>query len=162
MLQELLNEIKSCKICENYLPLGCNPVLTANRKARILIVGQAPGIKVHQSNIPWNDQSGKELRRWLDVSDDQFYNEEIFAIIPMGFCYPGTGSSGDLPPRKECAQTWHERLLKELPNIESTLHIGLYAQKYYLTNRKKGNLTQNVRDYELFTPNTLPLPHPSP
>lgn len=142
--------------------MGPNPVLAASEKSKILIIGQAPGLRVHQSSIPWNDQSGKELRRWLDVDDATFYNEEIFGIVPMGFCYPGTGKSGDLPPRKECAANWHAPLLEKMPNVELILLIGLYAQKHYLPERKQYNLTQNVQDYEQFLPKILPLPHPSP
>ena len=161
-MENLLKEIRGCTLCKDHLPMGPRPVLSATKKSKILIVGQAPGIRVHNTGIPWNDPSGKQLRKWLNVTDEQFYNPEIFGIVPMGFCYPGTGKSGDLPPRKECAQTWHQPLLKEMTEVKLTLLIGAYAQKEYLVDRKKSTLTQNVQDFEQFMPKFLPLPHPSP
>lgn len=134
----------------------------AEPSAKILVVGQAPGTKVHNSGIPWNDQSGILLRQWLNVSDELFYNPKIFAIIPMGFCYPGKGKSGDLAPRPECGKTWHHPLNQVLPNIQLTLLIGAYAQKFYLASNKKKNLTETVKNYMEYLPKFFPLPHPSP
>ena len=160
-LDRLLSEVRSCTVCEKYLPLGANPILRAKRVARILVIGQAPGIKVHESGIPWNDASGKRLRQWMNISNEQFYDETKIAIIPMGFCYPGKGKSGDLPPRKECAELWHQKLLKSLPNIKLTLLIGQYAHKYYL-NHTEPTLAETVRAWQKYGPNYFPLPHPSP
>lgn len=159
---DLYNRIKECKICEANLPLGCKPVFTSSVKSKIVIVGQAPGLKVHQSGIPWDDKSGETLRKWLNVSNEQFYDTNLFAIIPMRFCYPGKGKSGDLPPRKECAPAWHAKLLKSIENIELTLLIGKYAQDYYLQLRGKKTLTEAVKNFEEYLPQYLPLPHPSP
>ncbi|NNF52141.1 MAG: uracil-DNA glycosylase family protein [Gammaproteobacteria bacterium] len=161
-IDELLGTIRACSHCEAHLPLGPRPVLRAHASARILIIGQAPGTKVHATGIPWNDPSGDRLRSWMDVDSDTFYDERRFAIIPMGFCYPGKGKSGDLPPRPECAPLWHERLLASLPQIELTLLIGQYAQRYYLGNSSKKNLTETVRAFDEYLPLYLPLPHPSP
>lgn len=160
-LDKLLLEVRSCRVCEPELPLGANPILRAKRAARILIIGQAPGTKVHQSGIPWNDPSGNRLREWMNISEDIFYDTTKIAIIPMGFCYPGKGKSGDLPPRKECAQLWHQKLLKLLPNIQLTLLIGQYSQKYYLSDLGP-TLAETVSDWEKYGPNYFPLPHPSP
>ena len=159
---KLATEIRACDICSHDLPLGPNPVFQASPKARILIAGQAPGIRVHESSIPFNDPSGDRLRDWLQVDRETFYNPEKFAIIPMGFCYPGTGKNGDLPPRPECAATWHDRLLTTLPDIQLTLVIGQYAHKYHLGNNRKKNLTETVRAWQEYQPNLIPLPHPSP
>ena len=159
---KLAIEIRACEICKQDLPLGPNPVFQASAKARILIAGQAPGIRVHESSIPFNDPSGDRLRDWLQIDRETFYNPEKFAIIPMGFCYPGTGKNGDLPPRPECAATWHERLLATLPDIQLTLVIGQYAHKYHLGNNRKKNLTETVRAWQEYQPNLIPLPHPSP
>lgn len=139
-----------------------NPVLAAHTKSKIAIIGQAPGIVVHKSGKPWDDKSGERLKQWLNVSDEIFYDEEIFAIIPMGFCYPGKGKSGDLPPRKECAPEWHNTLFAKMPNIKLNLLIGSYAQAYYLGNEKKKTLTETVKNYKAYLPKFLPLPHPSP
>lgn len=162
-LTTLLSEIRGCTICKDSLPLGPHPVLKAHKKAKILIAGQAPGTKVHASGIPWDDASGKRLRQWMDISEAVFYDEERVAIVPMGFCYPGKGTSGDLPPRPECAQNWHHRLLPLLPNVRLTLLIGRYAQNYYLGNMAYKTLTDCVKDYEAcLKRGYLPLPHPSP
>src|SRR5690554_3232199 len=161
-LDELIGRIKNCTLCEPHLPLGANPVFTAHANAEILIVGQAPGTKVHNTNIPLNDPSGDRLRDWLQVDRSTFYNPKKFAIIPMGFCYPGKGKSGDLPPRPECAPTWHNQLLEKLPNVRLTLLIGSYAQKYYLGKDKKRTLTETVHNYREYLPQYFPLPHPSP
>lgn len=161
-LDELIGRIKNCTLCEPHLPLGANPVFTAHANAEVLIIGQAPGTKVHNTNIPWNDPSGDRLRDWLQVDRSTFYNPKKFAIIPMGFCYPGKGKSGDLPPRPECAPTWHNQLLEKLPNVRLTLLIGSYAQKYYLGKDKKRTLTETVHNYREYLPQYFPLPHPSP
>lgn len=161
-LPKLLQEIATCKLCAAHFSHAPRPVLAAASSAKILIIGQAPGSKVHASGIPWNDQSGKRLRKWLDMSDADFYNPDKVAIVPMGFCYPGKGKSGDLPPRPECAQTWHKPLLTLLPNIKLTLLIGAYAQSYYLKEKGKKNLTKTVRNFSAYAPKAVPLPHPSP
>jgi len=161
-LEKLKTEISACRICGNFLPHGPNPVFRANEKSRILLVGQAPGTRVHNTRIPWNDPSGDRLRGWLGLSREEFYNEENISIIPMGFCYPGKGKSGDLPPRAECAPAWHGKLLKFLPNLRLTLLIGQYSQKYYLGKRRKENLTETVRNFKEYLPDFFPLPHPSP
>jgi uracil-DNA glycosylase len=164
-LDKLLTEVRACQVCKSNLPLGPNPILRAKRNAKILIVGQAPGTKVHESGIPWNDVSGKRLREWMDIDKELFYNESKIAIIPMGFCYPGKGKSGDLPPRKECASLWHSKLLEHLPNIKITLLIGQYAQKYYLGGFESfgsGAVTNTVKNWQKFAPEYFPLPHPSP
>ncbi|QMV13010.1 uracil-DNA glycosylase family protein [Vibrio spartinae] len=161
MLDIVLQQISQCRLCEPDLPFGANPVIRAHRDARILIVGQAPGIRVHQTSIPWNDPSGDRLRAWLNIDRDTFYDERQIAIMPMGLCYPGKGRSGDLPPRKECAPQWHQRVLDELPNIALTLLIGQYAQNYYLPNKPK-TLTDTVRNWSHWLPDAVPLPHPSP
>lgn len=159
---KLLHEIRGCRICEGSLPLGPRPVLRASPCSKILIVGQAPGTKVHASGIPWDDASGKELRRWMDVDASLFYNEEIFGIVPMGFCYPGRGKGGDLPPMSICAPTWHERLLRQMPKLNLILLIGHYAQHFYLGKSKKKNLTETVMNYGEYLPRFFPLVHPSP
>ncbi|MGB0165569.1 MAG: uracil-DNA glycosylase family protein [Luteibaculum sp.] len=161
-MQQLLKEIRACRVCEEHLPLGPRPIISATSKARILLVGQAPGTKVHASGIPWDDPSGKRLRSWLNMSDADFYDPNKIAIVPMGFCYPGKGKSGDLPPRPECAPIWHSKITAELPNIKLTLLIGKYALDYYLGKGLKKNLTETVKNFEAYLPQYLPLPHPSP
>ncbi|WP_192351056.1 uracil-DNA glycosylase family protein [Algoriphagus sp. Y33] len=155
-------EAQSCTLCREFLPLGPRPVFSIHPKSKILIIGQAPGTKVHATGTPWNDASGNELRRWLGVEREQFYDPKIFGIMPMGFCYPGRGKGGDMPPRPECAPTWHARMRAEMPEIQLTLLIGQYAQKYYLGKNSKKNLTETVRNYEAYLPGVLPLVHPSP
>lgn len=161
-LRRLLEEVRACRLCETHLPLGPRPVLRADVRARVLIVGQAPGTRVHATGLPWNDPSGDRLRAWLDVDRDTFYDESLFAIIPAGLCYPGRGRSGDLPPRPECAPLWHPRLRALLPDIRLTLLVGQYAQAYYLGTRRKDTLTATVHAWESYLPEFLPLPHPSP
>ncbi|GAA4305467.1 uracil-DNA glycosylase family protein [Aestuariibaculum suncheonense] len=161
-MQDLLENIKQCTLCKDVLPLGPRPVMAAHPESKIVIVGQAPGTKVHASGIPWNDASGKQLRNWLGVTAEQFYNPKQFAIIPMGFCYPGKGKSGDLPPRPECAPQWHQSLFDALKQVELVLLIGMYAQNYYLKNQAKNTLTETVKNYCSYLPKYLPLPHPSP
>lgn len=164
-LDKTLDSVRACRECASHLPNPPKPILSAHTDARVLVVGQAPGSKVHATGIPWNDPSGDNLRQWLDVSRETFYNPRIFAIIPMGFCYPGKGKSGDLPPRPECAPLWHGQLLNHLPNLRIYLLIGQYAQAYYLSkkDRKKyPTLTERVRYFRDFGPRDFPLVHPSP
>ncbi|WP_370226951.1 uracil-DNA glycosylase family protein [Mesoflavibacter sp.] len=161
-MKQLLKNISNCSVCANYLPLGPRPIVTAHPESRIVIIGQAPGTKVHQSGIPWNDKSGKKLRQWLNVSDSDFYDTKKFAIIPMGFCYPGKGKTGDLPPRSECAPEWHNALLSKMPNIQLVILVGAYAQKYYLKEKGKRTLTETVGEYKTYLPKYFPIPHPSP
>lgn len=160
-LVDLLNDVRACRHCEQALPLGPRPVLRATTTAKILIIGQAPGTRVHETGIPWNDPSGDRLRQWMGLERECFYDESNIAIIPMGFCYPGKGKSGDLPPRKECAELWHQPLLNSLPMIELTLLVGSYAQQYYLDRNYK-SLTECVMDWRRTAPKQLPLVHPSP
>jgi len=161
-LLPLLKEISACRLCAAQLPHAPKPVLSAASGARLLIVGQAPGRRVQQSGIPWSDASGATLRSWLGLSERQFYDADKIAILPMGFCYPGTGPHGDLPPRRECAPQWHARLLDEMPDIRLTLLIGSYAQAGYLQQNAKKNLTETVAHYADYLPRFFPLPHPSP
>ncbi|MGO2373829.1 MAG: uracil-DNA glycosylase family protein [Pseudoalteromonas prydzensis] len=158
----LLAQVSNCVICEADLPLGARPVIQFNPSARILIAGQAPGLKVHQTGIPFNDASGQRLRQWLGLSKDDFYDATKIAILPMGFCYPGKGKSGDLPPRKECVPAWRAQLLAALPNIKLTIVLGKYAQAYHLPQTKHLSLTELVKSWREYWPTTLPLPHPSP
>jgi len=160
-MNDLIDNIRSCTICLPHLPHGCNPVCSFATNSKIAIVGQAPGRIVHESGVPWQDKSGDTLRKWLGVSDEQFYDSNLFAIVPMGFCYPGKGKSGDLPPRPECAPQWHNQIFKQLQSIELTLLIGTYAQHYYLPQGEK-TLTERVRNFHRYLPNYFPLPHPSP
>lgn len=158
----LLEKVRACKVCEPHLPLGAKPVLAASSQSRILLIGQAPGRKVHETGIAWNDPSGDNLRNWLGLDKEQFYNPDLVAIVPMGFCYPGSGKSGDLPPRPECAPLWHAKLLEKMPHIILTVLIGRYAQGYYLKDRAYKTLTETVQHYKEYLPQYLPLPHPSP
>jgi uracil-DNA glycosylase len=160
-LTDLLAEIRACRHCEAQLPLGPNPVVRAGTSARLLIVGQAPGTRVHASGVPWNDPSGDRLRQWLQLDHECFYDESQIAIMPMGFCYPGRGKSGDLPPPPECAPLWHELLLQRLPALELVLLVGSYAQNYYL-GRSRETMTERVRRWRDFAPRYFPMPHPSP
>ncbi|MDW3205117.1 MAG: uracil-DNA glycosylase family protein [Alphaproteobacteria bacterium] len=162
-LEPLLKEVRSCTICTAHLPLGPRPIVRMKPSARLLIIGQAPGTKVHESGIPWNDPSGDRLRDWLQVDRDRFYDEARIAIMPMGFCYPGRNpKGGDNPPRPECAPAWHDRLMAHLPGIELTLLIGQYAQKRYLGDAAGRTMTESVRDFRThLTAGFLPLPHPS-
>lgn len=161
-MKKLLRQIRACQVCALHLPVEPNPVISAGTQSRILIIGQAPGRKVHETGIPWNDKSGDNLRNWLGVEKTAFYDPGIFALMPMGFCYPGTGKSGDLPPRPECAPLWHPELLTKMKNIQLTLLIGQYAQNYYLKERVLDNLTATVRSYATYLPQYFALPHPSP
>jgi len=159
-LTPLLKEIRRCDLCAAHLADGVNPVVQANAQARMLIIGQAPGLRVHKSGVPWDDASGERLRSWLGLDKMEFYGDSV-AIVPMGFCYPGKGKSGDLPPRKECAQTWHAKLLAQLSHVRLTVLIGQYAQNYYLPSRQK-NLTAMVKNFREYLPEFFVLPHPSP
>ncbi len=161
-LEALLAAVRNCRACEKHLPLGPRPVLRAGKTARVLVVGQAPGARVHATGIAWDDPSGVRLRAWMGLDAAGFYDESRIAIIPMGYCYPGRGKGGDLPPRRECAALWLDRLLTKLPGIELTLLIGLHAQRHFLGNRRKRSLTETVRAWREFAPEYLPLPHPSP
>jgi uracil-DNA glycosylase len=158
----LLSEIRQCRECEEHLPLGPRPIVQADTSARILIIGQAPGRRVHKSGIPWDDASGERLRTWMEIERSQFYDPRLVALVPMGFCYPGTGDSGDLPPRKECAELWHEPLLGHLKNIQLTLLIGSYAQNHRLPDAKGVSLTATVQNWREYAPTIFPIPHPSP
>lgn len=158
----LLSEIQACRVCEAHLPLGPRPIVRISPSARILMVGQAPGLKVHESGIPWHDASGKRLREWLGVEESVFYDARRFAIVPMGLCYPGRGHSGDLPPRPECAPLWHERILSSLPHIRLTILIGQYALAKYLGERRQTTLTETVAAWKSYAPQFITLPHPSP
>jgi len=160
MLSNLINEINACKTCSKDLLLGPNPIIRLSLTSKIIIVGQAPGRRVHETGIPWNDPSGEQLRRWMDVDCDYFYDASKVGIVPMGFCYPGKGKSGDLPPRKECLY-WHKQLEEYMYNTELILLVGKYAQDYYLSSGY-GTLTENVRSFDQFLPKMFPLPHPSP
>lgn len=161
-LSRTLEEVRRCRLCAEHLPLGPRPVLRASATARLLIVGQAPGTKVHESGIPWNDASGARLRDWLQMAPEVFYDESRVAIVPMGFCYPGRDAKGgDKPPRPECAPTWHPRLLEALPNIALTLLVGSYAQARYLPDTAKMTMTARVAAWRDFGPACIPLPHPS-
>jgi len=162
MLQRLIAEARACRLCEAHLPLGPKPVFIADEGARLLIVGQAPGRRVHETGIPWNDPSGDNLRAWLQLERAAFYDSRRIAIIPAGLCYPGTGKGGDLPPRPECAPLWQPRFRAALPGIRLTLLVGQYAQAYYLGERRKKTLAATVHAWREYTPEFLPLPHPSP
>ncbi len=142
--------------------LGYKPLYRASSTAPIAIIGQAPGIKAQESMVPWNDASGRTLREWLNVGVDEFYDESMVAILPMDFYYPGKGKSGDLPPRKDFASMWHPRLLAMMPQVELTILVGGYAQKYYLGDSFKGNLTKTVLAFEEYLPSYFPIVHPSP
>jgi uracil-DNA glycosylase len=161
-LEALLAEVRACTHCAAELPLGPRPVLRARASARLLIIGQAPGTKVHESGIPWDDPSGDRLRDWLQVDKETFYDEGRIAIVPMGFCYPGRAKSGgDAPPRPECAPLWHQPVLAALPNVELTMLVGTYAQAHYLGKRRQKTMTETVRVWHDYGPDILPTPHPS-
>ncbi len=162
MSQKLLNEIRRCTTCKTHLPYPPKPILNFSTKSKIAIIGQAPGIKVHNSGIPWNDASGDRLREWLNVTPEEFYDVKNFAIVPMGFCYPGNNGKSDLPPRPECAELWMDKILKTLKNKQLILLIGQYSQNYFLKDLKKKTLTDTVKHYQEYLPDYFVLPHPSP
>ncbi len=160
--QTLLKNIRNCQVCIQHLPLGCNPIVQISQHSKILIVGQAPGAKVHKSSVPWDDNSGDRLRSWLNLSKEVFYDHNNIAIVPMGFCYPGKDKNGgDKPPIKECASLWHESILRFLTQIELILLVGSYAHKYYLKQKIKPTLDETVRSYQEYLPHFFVLPHPS-
>ena len=161
-LKSLLTAVRACRACDGYLPLGPRPVVQAGATARILVVGQAPGAKVHASGVPWDDKSGERLRDWMGIDSGIFYDEKQIAILPMGYCYPGRAASGDLPPRSECAELWLDRLLSKLPKIELTLLVGQYAQAHFLRGKGHASVTATTRNWRAHAPGIIPLPHPSP
>jgi len=161
-LDKLIQDIRSCTLCCDHLPLGPRPILQVAESAKILIAGQAPGRKVHESGVPFDDPSGERLRNWLSLSKEQFYDVGMVAILPMGFCYPGSGKSGDAPPSPECAKEWRESLLSVLPQVELMILIGKYAIDYHLAGVQKDNLTNTVKAWRDYWPNKIPMPHPSP
>ena len=158
---QLLSQVRGCTLCADALAQGVRPVLQADPRARILVAGQAPGSKVHASGVPFDDPSGVRLRAWMGVTSEIFYNPSTIALVPMGFCYPGRGRSGDLPPRPICAETWRARLLAAMPDIKLTLAIGQYAQAWHVPE-PAGNLTETVRQWRRCGDAVIPLPHPSP
>lgn len=160
-LNDLLVDVRGCTVCASALEHDPRPVVQVGEGARIVIIGQAPGRRVHESGVPWDDPSGRTLRRWLGLSDEQFYDPAIVSLIPMGFCYPGKAASGDKPPRPECAPLWHEPLLSQLPDDRLEVIIGTYAQKRYIEDRKK-TLTDTVANWKAYLPNQVVMPHPSP
>ena len=172
MVQSLLNEIRRCRLCEADLPFGPRPTVQASETAKILVVGQAPGRLVHESGIPFNDPSGDRLRDWMGVDREIFYDASKIALLPMAFCFPGTGKSGDLPPPKKCAETWRQRLLDQMSNVKFTIVLGQYAINWHIQRlesfseresmQKKETLTQVVKRWQDFWPEMIPLPHPSP
>lgn len=157
----LLHDVRACTLCTPHLPLGPKPVLQWHPQARILIAGQAPGQKAHNAGVPFADASGERLRQWLGLTAEQFYNPKLVAILPMGFCFPGSGKSGDLPPRPECAASWRQPLLQQLKQLQLTIVIGQYAQAWHLPDAKS-SLTETVAAWQQYWPDMIPLPHPSP
>lgn len=162
MMNNLVNKILRCEVCKKYLPLGPRPVVQLGGFSKIIIIGQAPGRRVYETGIPWNDASGIKLREWLNVDEETFYNPAYFSIVSMGFCYPGKGISGDLPPRPECAPLWHPQIFNYFKHTPLILLIGQYAQRYYLKKEFKGSVAETVKNYQEFLPAYFPLPHPSP
>jgi uracil-DNA glycosylase len=161
-LVALLERVRGCDICKDTLPLGPRPVVRAQASARVLIIGQAPGTKVHETGTPWNDPSGDRLRDWLQLDKETFYDDSRVAIVPTGLCYPGRyEKGGDLPPRPECAPKWHASILSHLVNVRLTLLVGSYAQAIYLGDQRKRTLTQTVAAWKSYMPDYLPTPHPS-
>ena len=160
-MHNLIQNIKKCNLCYD-LPHGIRPVVQLNEASKVLIIGQAPGKKVHETGIPWNDKSGETLRKWLNVSSDTFYNPKFISVMAMGFCYPGKGVSGDLPPRPECAKLWHPQILGSFNNKPLVLLIGQYAQRFYLNKSARASLTENVKNFRSYMPDYFVLPHPSP
>lgn len=158
---ELVRQVRACRICAGALPHEPRPVVQLSESSRILVVGQAPGRRVHETGLPFNDPSGDRLRQWMGITRDTFYDEQKLAILPMGFCYPGTGKSGDLPPRPECAPAWRQVLLDRLPEIRLTLLIGQYAHAWHIPGARRA-VTENVRRWQQFWPTVIPMPHPSP
>ena len=160
-IDALLRDIRACTICAAHLPAGSRPIVQAGTGAQIVIIGQAPGARVHESGNPWDDASGARLREWTCLPSERFYDPAQVALVPMGFCYPGTGSSGDLPPRPECAPAWHDKVLAMVPARRLTLLVGSYAQVRYLPEARRQSLTTRVAGFRAHLPAFLPLPHPS-
>lgn len=161
-LERLLRDVEACTHCAAHLPHEPRPVLRAGAGARVLVVGQAPGSRVHATGVPWNDPSGVRLRAWLGVDEETFYDTSRFALVPMGFCYPGKGRSGDLPPRPECAPLWHDELRARMPQVRLTLLLSRYALAHYLGGRARPSVAETVRAWREYAPEFVPLPHPSP
>lgn len=159
-MKSILSDIKSCRVCENFLTP--NPILSVSKDSMIIIIGQAPGRIVHETGIPWNDRSGDNLRSWLGVTKDIFYDNKIFGLMPMGFCYPGKSKSGDLPPRPECAPLWHNKIIKQTKSQKMVVLIGQYSQSFYLKNEVKETLTDTIKNFKNYLPDYFVLPHPSP
>lgn len=162
MGRSLLDNIRACKVCEKHLPFPPRPVLQFSPHSKIVLIGQAPGTKVHASGLNWNDPSGVRLRQWLDVSEEHFYNTRLYSIVPMGFCYPGKAERGDLPPRPECAELWMQQVLSSIRKKQLLILIGQYAQQYFLGGRRENTLTETVRNWREYLPEFFVLPHPSP
>ncbi|MGE3690940.1 MAG: uracil-DNA glycosylase family protein [Novosphingobium sp.] len=160
-LAGLLKEVRDCRLCADFLPHGPRPIVQAGREARIVIIGQAPGSKVHASGMPWDDDSGDRLREWTGLSREQFYDPVQVALVPMGLCYPGKGTGGDLPPRPECAPKWHGPLLEQMPHVSLALLVGQYAQAAYWPKHLRASMTEAVRNHDLGPGNLFPLPHPA-
>jgi uracil-DNA glycosylase len=160
-IKAILPEIRSCTVCATHLPYAPRPVVQIDASAKIIIIGQAPGSRVHESGVPWQDQSGERLREWTRISGKTFYQPAQVALMPMGFCYPGAENGADLPPRPECAPLWHARLLPLLPKVRLTLLVGVHAQSYYLRDAAKPTMTETVRGFAAYGPALFPLPHPS-
>lgn len=160
-LTDLLIQVRACTVCAEFLPAGPRPIVQVGTSARVVIIGQAPGRRVHESGIPWDDPSGDTLREWLGLSEEQFYDPDIVALVPMGFCYPGSAASGDNPPRPECAPLWHDKVFEHLPDDTLQVIIGTYAQKRYVENRRS-SLTETVANWQRYLPTQIVLPHPSP
>ncbi|MBS0223953.1 MAG: uracil-DNA glycosylase family protein [Proteobacteria bacterium] len=160
-IDQLLEEVRACTVCAGALPAGPRPVVQFSTRSRVIIIGQAPGSRVHESGVPWNDRSGGRLRDWTGLSEHDFYNPAKVALVPMGFCYPGAGASGDLPPRRECAPLWHERILSNLKAKQLILLVGSYAQARYLPQARRQTMGEVVRHFAEHGPVYFPLPHPS-
>ncbi|SFQ64089.1 Uracil-DNA glycosylase [Variovorax sp. OK605] len=161
-MDALLTEIRACHACAVHLPLGPRPVVQASASARLLLIGQAPSLTVHRTGVPWDDKSGEQLRRWLGIDRATFYDATRVALMPMGYCYPGRGTSGDLPPRRECAALWHDKLLAHMKQVELTLLIGQYAQRHFLGKTARVGVTETVQAFADYASRFIPLPHPSP
>jgi len=159
---QLKEEISKCTVCKEFLPFTPKPICSFSRRSKIVMIGQAPGLRVHESGVPWDDASGERLREWLGVTGEQFYDPDIFAIVPMGFCYPGKGKTGDLPPRPECAPLWMDPVLESIGDHKIKILIGQHSQKYFLKNAAAATLTETVKAWRAYLPGCMVLPHPSP
>lgn len=157
-----VSEGYACTVCAEHLPLGPNPIFRVHPEATVALISQAPGSIAHRTTVAWDDPGGRRLREWLGVSREKFFETPTFAIVPIGFCYPGKGKGGDLPPRPECAPLWQAPMLALMPKLETKVLIGAYAQKHYLGERRERNLTETVRNYQAYLPEYFPIPHPSP